>query len=211
MVATIATLCLSGIVKGHPGGLDSQGGHNDRKSGGYHFHTGGPSEDPPAPLARQSAPSARMAPRLSFRTQARTTYTPSDRRSALVNLYVPIETPEQRKKAREAIAKEMLEKAKRLQQQKKLPDAIASLKGIKQFYSDCEPAAEAAELLGKLDGQQSEDAAERKFKLAKSLLDSGKTDSAVKWFKEIIRDWPQSRAAKESRQILIKMDIRVTL
>jgi hypothetical protein len=30
--------CLSQIVTAHGGGLDGQGGHNDRKNGEYHCH-----------------------------------------------------------------------------------------------------------------------------------------------------------------------------
>ena len=35
-------LALAGtaLLLAHGGGLDSQGGHNDRKSGNYHFHRG---------------------------------------------------------------------------------------------------------------------------------------------------------------------------
>jgi hypothetical protein len=39
-------LCACTIALAHPGGRDAYGGHNDRKSGGYHFHAG--------PLAGQS-------------------------------------------------------------------------------------------------------------------------------------------------------------
>lgn len=39
-------LATGGMVLGHGGGLDSSGGHHDRKAGGYHFHRG--------PLAGQS-------------------------------------------------------------------------------------------------------------------------------------------------------------
>lgn len=31
----------SAICFGHPGGLDSRGGHRDGKNGGYHYHNGG--------------------------------------------------------------------------------------------------------------------------------------------------------------------------
>jgi hypothetical protein len=38
--STLIVLLLSGVVQAHPGRTDAKGGHNDRKSGGYHFHGG---------------------------------------------------------------------------------------------------------------------------------------------------------------------------
>jgi micrococcal nuclease len=47
---------------GHPGGLDSNGGHNDRKNGGYHYHRA-PSAAPPRPAPlQQPAPIRSPAP-----------------------------------------------------------------------------------------------------------------------------------------------------
>jgi hypothetical protein len=41
MLIAIATcLCLSVIVSAHPGRTDSNGGHFDHGSGGYHYHHG---------------------------------------------------------------------------------------------------------------------------------------------------------------------------
>jgi hypothetical protein len=34
----IILLALSGLTLGHGGGLDSSGGHNNRKAGEYHCH-----------------------------------------------------------------------------------------------------------------------------------------------------------------------------
>ena len=38
LVAAVLAICAG--LGAHRGGLDSQGGHNDRKNGGYHFHRG---------------------------------------------------------------------------------------------------------------------------------------------------------------------------
>lgn len=38
--ASIAVLATTALVFAHGGGLDSQGGHHNRKQGGYHFHRG---------------------------------------------------------------------------------------------------------------------------------------------------------------------------
>ncbi len=42
MSVRTAIICLlrSALLGAHGGGLDSQGGHHDRKNGGYHFHRG---------------------------------------------------------------------------------------------------------------------------------------------------------------------------
>jgi len=37
-VLLIGVLCLPGVGFAHGGGLDSCGGHHDRKRGGYHVH-----------------------------------------------------------------------------------------------------------------------------------------------------------------------------
>lgn len=39
LVAAVG-FCISAVAFAHGGGRDSYGGHNDRKHGGYHFHTG---------------------------------------------------------------------------------------------------------------------------------------------------------------------------
>lgn len=46
LAAVLAVLICAVVTFAHGGGLDANGGHNDRKNGGYHFHRG--------PLAGQS-------------------------------------------------------------------------------------------------------------------------------------------------------------
>jgi len=38
IIALLLSVSLAELVAAHSGGLDSQGGHNDRKNGGYHCH-----------------------------------------------------------------------------------------------------------------------------------------------------------------------------
>jgi len=38
--AFCTVLLFAVAVHAHPGGIDSQGGHNDRSAGTYHFHQG---------------------------------------------------------------------------------------------------------------------------------------------------------------------------
>ena len=40
VLASIVVLTTTALVFAHGGGLDSQGGHHNRKLGGYHFHRG---------------------------------------------------------------------------------------------------------------------------------------------------------------------------
>ena len=40
LVLTVMVCVVSTTVYGHNGGRDKYGGHNDRKSGNYHFHEG---------------------------------------------------------------------------------------------------------------------------------------------------------------------------
>jgi len=54
----LANALIANFVYAHPGGLDANGGHHDRRTGSYHFHRSGPSI-------------VRLEPRLEPRTMAR--------------------------------------------------------------------------------------------------------------------------------------------
>ena len=57
-LSTLIGLSLGQKVLAHPGGLDANGGHNDRKNGGYHYH-----RTPPAAAGAQpSVPKQEGAP-----------------------------------------------------------------------------------------------------------------------------------------------------
>lgn len=54
MVATILSVAL---VSAHPGRTDANGGHNDRKNGGYHYHNApAPTIQPSTPTPQQTRP-----------------------------------------------------------------------------------------------------------------------------------------------------------
>jgi hypothetical protein len=58
LVLAISALSIAAVsVSGHPGGLDSNGGHNDKKNGGYHFH-----RSPSVPASSSPKPSQSVAP-----------------------------------------------------------------------------------------------------------------------------------------------------
>jgi hypothetical protein len=50
LFASLALLTVSTQVRSHGGGLDAQGGHHDRKNGGYHFHRRANQGSPPKPV-----------------------------------------------------------------------------------------------------------------------------------------------------------------
>ena len=69
MKAIVAAICLftSFVVSAHPGRTNSEGCHNNRKTGDYHCHGGGSSTRTSAPRAVYSAPKQIYC--TSFRTQ----------------------------------------------------------------------------------------------------------------------------------------------
>jgi hypothetical protein len=62
----------------HPGGLDPQGGHRDRKSGGYHYHGGG------GGAGRGSGSTHVSVPQPLYRTEAREDFRRESRSSTLL-------------------------------------------------------------------------------------------------------------------------------
>lgn len=55
----LTLLAIPASVFAHPGGLDSKGGHNDRKNGGYHYHRTPPA---PTPTAAKSTTGSAIVP-----------------------------------------------------------------------------------------------------------------------------------------------------
>jgi len=55
-----ACLFVTGAAYAHPGGLNAQGCHNDRKNGGYHCHRA-PQPSPP-PRTRNDQPRSLLPP-----------------------------------------------------------------------------------------------------------------------------------------------------
>jgi hypothetical protein len=68
LLALTIAISVSELANAHPGGLDSSGGHHNRRSGGYHFHGLAHSSSPPA----IAVPPVRTQPRLQQRTTYRT-------------------------------------------------------------------------------------------------------------------------------------------
>lgn len=59
VIAALAALSAPPVAAAHPGGLNAQGCHNDRKNGGYHCHR----PKPPLPertVTRSLGPSQRV-------------------------------------------------------------------------------------------------------------------------------------------------------
>ena len=47
----------------HPGGLDANGGHNDRKNGGYHYHRNPPATGATQPVTPKQESAPAQAPK----------------------------------------------------------------------------------------------------------------------------------------------------
>lgn len=61
--AVLAALCLwTGASVAHPGGLNREGCHHDRKNGGYHCHRAGTTATPAPAPASSPAPRRELAP-----------------------------------------------------------------------------------------------------------------------------------------------------
>ncbi len=67
LTAVAVALLVVSIGQGHPGRTDANGGHNDRKSGGYHYHSGPraatPATPSPAPVRTYTPAPAITTPR----------------------------------------------------------------------------------------------------------------------------------------------------
>ena len=73
MNAAVRLLLVAGLIV-HPGGLDSKGGHHDRRSGTYHYHSSPASAPaiPPPTLGLSVEATVKEAYRREARTTART-------------------------------------------------------------------------------------------------------------------------------------------
>lgn len=84
----IAVACT--VASGHAGRTDANGGHNDRKNGGYHYHNGGGTSIPAYNTGRGS--DTKREPRTAARITARAAETPG----LLAEVPVPKTPPPER-------------------------------------------------------------------------------------------------------------------
>ena len=63
---SVVFVCMfvTGAATAHPGGLNAQGCHNDRKNGGYHCHRS--PDPPPSPPTRTEQPRGLLSPSASY-------------------------------------------------------------------------------------------------------------------------------------------------
>lgn len=151
ILSTVMFGVLCAIARGHPGGLDAHGGHNDRRTGGYHYHSGAPSPaPPPVPLA---IPEPRVMARTTSRLQPRTEARTVDRRTELSHQFkIQNQSPfanltEDEKN--EKLAEAKLKIAKQFLDQRKFEIARKWLNECVSLYPGTVAAAEAKELLVK--------------------------------------------------------------
>ena len=91
VLATVLLLCMAAIAYSHGGGLDSQGGHHDRKSGGYHFHRGplaGRSFSSKSDASRALTAPSGEATKAQTSTVGSSSKTAEERTDALVQLLI---------------------------------------------------------------------------------------------------------------------------
>lgn len=69
-IAMVLTLVMSGTVQAHGGGLNKEGCHNDRRTGDYHCHRGGPAPRGGHPPTNAFAPAGLAPSRYSPATGA---------------------------------------------------------------------------------------------------------------------------------------------
>ena len=159
VLASWLLMLLSVSVAGHPGGLDSQGGHNNRKSGGYHYHSFSRSNDSAPrsafrPQRDRNHVRVRSLPRTGYRSKPRETYsggrltahstnTTNDqaRRESFVSAISTNTTVDPEK------ADVIFGYAKRQLAAKKRTVALKYLRTLVNNYKDTPSAAAAAKLL----------------------------------------------------------------
>lgn len=214
---TIVIALMSSVCWGHPGGLDSKGGHNDRRNGGYHYHSGAPSPQPDyiAPPIRQS-PNVPM-PRTSSRTFARTNTREIDAREQIAQDFKPSKTPvaslshnEKPVVDRERQAQGKLRLGKQLIDKGRPSDAAQWLKDVLQLFPETVAAKEAGPLYQKSTGhkferdtnQKSEIDREKEaaelLQLSKEFIDKKMPIEATRSLTEILLLLPETSTAKEA-------------
>lgn len=83
LLVAVASLLVCDVAFSHPGRTDANGGHHNRKTGGYHYHGGGRSVTPTVPFVPRTRPRTRAT--IAPRTRARSAVESPDRESVYVN------------------------------------------------------------------------------------------------------------------------------
>jgi hypothetical protein len=197
-ILILALLGIASHLDAHPGGLDAQGGHHNRKTGDYHFHRGGAAADAPvqpAPIVREPR-TAPPTPRLAARLTA-----PSS------TAWAESEPREQAKPRVTTAADKVKEAELQLAMARRLlvevstdfegtPSAVTARQLLREHFPEHVEHVEV-----KAAETQSKKASSRLF-LARKLLDSGKEAEAKRWLGDIVREFPDSEQAKEAASLL---------
>lgn len=194
-VAAISLIqVLSLVAHGHPGRTDSSGGHHDRKNGGYHYHNGG-GDDPPVTFVE--------APRVTARSEARVTA----RDDAKLVARQQVDRFEKQK------SPPVLACEKKQLADIALENAIRLYREVVAEFPNTSCANDSHVILSKIDlppdptKKNSADAksAASKLELAKSLIDDGNRSTGVEWLKDIVKRYPDTKAANEAQEMLNKL------
>jgi S1-C subfamily serine protease len=104
------------------------------------------------------------------------------------------------KTKREADAMAKLDLAKKMKSDK----AMEAFRDVVKIYSGTKAADEAAKLLEKEENGKKESDAATKLELAKDLAQSGKVEKAKERYRDIIKNFPGTKAAAEAQKLLDK-------
>lgn len=232
LVLAIAFLLFGGDLLAHPGGLDSFGGHHDRKNGGYHYHRGGPSVSrPPIQL-----PSPRTTARNTGTTTPRTTprLTASNPADTIVwvshtdsSYHQPncklLGIPDQKTTLRDVIDRYFpCEKCRPPVSLRAIPASdsryesarqivVAHIHKLKQLDEEQrQREREASEKVAEKERQakleKMERSAQSKLRLAKQMLESDRL-AGQRWLREVVKEFPGTLAATQAQHLLDQLDL----
>src|SRR5262249_20694128 len=111
---------------------------------------------------------------------------------------MPPKIDEKAKREADALAK--LESARKLKADK----AIEAYKDVVRIYSGTKAADEATKLLEKEEKDKKEADAAQKLELAKDLAENGKVEKAKERYRDIVKNFPGTKAAEEAQKLLDK-------
>lgn len=218
VLVSTAMIFLSTSCWAHPGGLDSSGGHNDRRNGGYHYHGGAASPQPVffTPAIRD-IPQVRE-PRTTARSKSRYTSREKDAREEIAEDFKPSKSPpaalavidkpvvdrERQAQGKLGLAKNWISKGR--------PESAARLlQVILQEFPETNAASDAETLYQKSTGRKferdtssysvvaREQQAKELLEKARGFIGKKMPAEATRWLTEVLLLFPETMASKDAR------------
>lgn len=224
LIIAIIAISVCKVCVGHPGGLDSSGGHHDRRNGGYHLHRSTSAPEPEARVNPVPVDATKRTPRTASRISARSSYRAKDAREEISENYKPLPAspialvstpqppvdPERDAQGKLRLAKQWIVK-RRPEQAAKL------LREVLQRFPDTDAAKEAEPLFLKVTGKafekddskllnkDREAEAEAMLSKAIELVDNKETAGAIRYLTEVVLRYPDTTAANQAKQTYEKL------